>query len=83
LSRETLEDRKQISKGGGIPVHLEHLPKNAPSKSRQRTIKEDVLDILVGVAQLAQAIRRPMSVANLSVSRQAASGQLPNEDLNF
>jgi hypothetical protein len=83
LSRETMEDRKQISKGGGIPVHLKPLPKNAPSKSRQRTIKEDVLDILVGVAQLAQAIQRPMTVANLSFSRQATSGQLPNEDSNF
>jgi hypothetical protein len=48
-----LEDRKQISKGGGIPVHLKHLPKNAPSKSRQRTIEEDVLYILSGVTQLA------------------------------
>jgi hypothetical protein len=83
LSKKTLEDRKQISKGGGIPVHLKHLPKNAPSKSCQRTIKEDVLDILNGVAQLAQAIRRPVTVANLIIGRQATSGQLPNEDSHF
>jgi hypothetical protein len=53
LSRKMLEDRKQISKGGCIPVHLKHLPKNAPSKSRKRTIEEDVLYILSGVTQLA------------------------------
>jgi hypothetical protein len=83
LSRKALKDRKQISKGRGIPVHLKHLPKNTPSKSCQWAIKEDVLDIFNGVVQLAQAIRGSVTVTNLSIGRQATSGELPDEDSHF
>jgi hypothetical protein len=78
-----LKDRKQISKGRWVPVHLKHIPQSTPGKSSQRTVKKDVLDIFSGMAQLAQAIQTPVTMTNLVIGRQAPSGQLPDEDSHF